>query len=496
MPSSPLSLMVTGTRSGAGKTTLALCLMAALHQRGLTVQAFKAGPDFIDPGHHAALTGRPSCNLDTWMAGEAGVRRAWQRLLHSQPQPDVLLGEGVMGLFDGAGDAGGADILGGSGSTAHLAHLLHLPLLLVADVRGMGQSAAALAHGFTSLQPKLNFAGIVCTHVGGPAHETLLREAFAAVFARRIPLLGLMPRQGAPELRSRHLGLVMAHEVAWDTQQRHDMAHWLEQHLDVDGLLARCAALASPRAFSAAHACPAARATAPPPVPASAGAAAKPADDDAPRPRIGIARDDAFCFLYAHMPDVLEELGAECVFFSPLRDATLPEHCDALYFPGGYPELHAEALARNAAMHEAVRAFAASGRRVYGECGGYIYLMESVEVQGKVWPMSACLPLRCRLEDARAALGYREVTPLATPDHTEGACPRGRGHEFHYSRLLEAPATGALWQVCDRQGKALPAEGIQHGSIYASWVHLCPYGARALLAHIFQLPTPKETHAS
>lgn len=544
MPSSPLTLMVAGTRSGSGKTTLALSLMAALHKRGLTVQAFKAGPDFIDPGYHAALTHRPSCNLDTWMAGEQGVRTAWERLLRSQPQPDVILGEGVMGLFDGAGDAalakrtgktdeqsavsaGGAHILGGLGSTAHVAHLLHLPLLLVVDVRGMGQSAAALAHGFTSLQPDLYFAGIVCTHVGGPAHEALLREAFQMVFAQRIPLLGLMPRQGAPELHSRHLGLVMAHELTWDQGYRDSMARWLEQHMNVDALLAHCAAYPTPTPSSS---CPPWILPEPPAPRTSAQIEGQGQDqnrrkteelaaDESPhtkgdpqtgqslsfarKPRIGIARDEAFCFLYAHMPAVLEELGADYIYFSPLRDARLPTHCDALYFPGGYPELHAATLASNAAMQNAVRDFAASGRRIYGECGGYIYLMESVEVQGTVWPMSGCLPLRCRLEDTRAALGYREVAPVHAAEGAGGLeCagdedvgPRGRGHEFHYCRLLEEPGAEALWQTWDRAGRALPAEGIRHGNIFASWVHLCPYGARELLAHIFQLTNTKENHA-
>lgn len=473
MPSIP-SLLIAGTRSGSGKTTLALCLMAALRRRGLVVQAFKAGPDFIDPGHHAAITGRPSCNLDTWMAGEDGVRAQWARLTRTEPHPHLLLGEGVMGLFDGA------DGLGGPGSTAHLARLLRLALLLVVDARGMGQSAAALAHGFVSLQSGLTFAGMVCTHVGGTTHQTMLREAFDAVFGTRLPLLGLLPRQDAPLLPSRHLGLVMAHERQWE-EDRASMAAWVEAHMDVDALLEIC------RAHARSHNNtpePGHASTAPDTV-------IPPAPSSGKRPRIGIARDEAFCFLYAHMPHALEALGAECVFFSPLRDADVPPDCQSLYFPGGYPELHAAALHANAPMREAVRAFAASGRRIYGECGGYIYLMDSVEVEGHVWPMCACLPLRCRLEQQRVALGYREVTPAAlevSGRETTEARLSGRGHEFHYARLLEEPHGPPLWRVRDRQGQTLPPEGLQQGSVWGSWIHLCPDGARALLAHIFQLP--------
>lgn len=507
MSHAPLTLLVAGTCSGSGKTTLALSLMAALRQRGLTVQAFKAGPDFIDPGHHAAITKRPSCNLDTWMAGEAGVCAAWAHLLQSQPKPDFLLGEGVMGLFDGA--AG----LGGLGSTAHLARLLHVPLLLVVDARGMGQSTAALAHGFTSLQSDLHFAGMVCTHVGGESHASMLREAFATVFGQgtshthglhnshkpnssndspssnclpssrnpHIPLLGLLPRKGAPKLTSRHLGLTMAHEHNWDTPRLHGMIRWLEEHMDVDALLKACVehSLLQPKSVAPATSTTSAKpALSAPPTPRSPAC-------ESSRPRIAIARDEAFCFLYAHMPMVLEELGAECVFFSPLRDTSLPDNCRALYFPGGYPELHAQALATNTVMHESVRAFAALGKRIYGECGGYMYLMESIEVAGQHWAMSGCLPLRCRLEEQRVALGYRELTPF------EGQKMVGRGHEFHYSRLLEAspttPLCSPLWQVRDRKGCPLPPEGARYGNVYGSWVHLCPYGGRELLAYILQL---------
>ena len=537
-------VLVAGTRSGCGKTTLTLSLLAALRRRGLLVQPCKAGPDFIDPTHHAAITGRPSYNCDTWMGGEDGVRRVLARLRRQSPPADFLLAEGVMGLFDGAQG------MGGPGSSAHLARALHLPILLAVDVRGMGQSAAALAAGYVRQQPELRFAGLVCTHVGGQAHADMLREAFAHTFGDAgPPLLGLLPRQGLPELPSRHLGLIMAHEQHWTPAQAESLAAWCETHMDVAGLLRQCAppppATACPQSpeNSTEH-CPAqspacfpehfpedcpTHCPAHPTVhfpedsPACFGDAPSPTASPPPAPRVGIARDEAFCFLYPDMPDVMRELGAEIVFFSPLRDAAPPPGCTLLYFPGGYPELYAARLAANAGMRAAAAAFAASGGRIYGECGGYMYLMRSIEYEGRVWPMSGCLPLRCRVGARRAALGYREVSPLAPScfnrpsDGTSAAraalafdndaavpggtptpgsaltsddalapgparpAPSGRGHEFHYAALT-APATlPPLWRVRDRQGRPLPHEGVAQGSVAASWVHLYPEGARPLL---------------
>ena len=446
-------LLVGGTRSGCGKTTVTLCLMAALERRGLLVQGFKVGPDFIDPSHHTACTGRPSYNLDSWMGQEKGLRAVWHRLRTGQPA-DILIGEGVMGLFDGA------DGLGGQGSTAHAALALHLPLLLVLDARGQGQSAAATALGFVRARPELRFVGAVCTHVGSASHQAMLREAFSQLLGEELPLLGLLPRENVPELPSRHLGLVMAHEQDWSPAQRDSMAQWLEAHMDVEALTRACPLLPA----VAAVARPAPKA---PPI---------------PKARIGIARDEAFCFLYPDMPAVLAELGAECVFFSPLRHSALPEGCTALYFPGGYPELHAPQLTENTALREAVRAFAATGQRVYAECGGYMYLMQSVRVGEKSWPMCGCLPQSCTLGAHKAALGYREVRLAAGPDTLYA-----RGHEFHYAHLNAEPAPTPLWSVHDRQGKPLAAEGCVHGSVWASWTHLYPEGAREMLARIFDL---------
>lgn len=606
----PAGLLIAATHSGAGKTVTTLALLAALRRRGLRVQAGKAGPDFIDPTHHARVTGRPSCNLDTWMGGESALPRILDAC--RADAPDAVIIEGVMGLHDGAGN--------GAGSSADVARVLELPVLLLIDVRGMAQSAAAVAEGFLQHCPRgaegetlppPRFAGIVCTHAGGPAHAALLREACAAL---PVPLLGILPRAGAPHIASRHLGLVMADEVDFSPARLDSMADWLEQHMDVDALLARmrampmrpyvqppaprprgeharrtastagtkssaCSAaaagtvaeiLACPAASGAGtetpacsaavatgtgtsastdasaagikssadaaaatgaeilacpaaavtgaeiSACSAAVAAGAPPLPRRAGRS-KLAFSPAARPRVAVARDAAFCFCYADLPALLETLGAEPVFFSPLTDSSLPPDCRAVYLTGGYPELHAAALAANTAMRDSLRRFAADGGRMHGECGGYMYLMHSVALpDGQTFPLCGCLPLSCGLDTERPALGYREVrpwaaqSPLAAPQRPPAArlqprrsaaqaehiCPTPataaraaytgvpfscwRGHEFHYSRLqntIMPPDCRPLWRVADRTGAPLPDEGCVRGKVSGSWVHLYPAGS-------------------
>ncbi len=479
-------LVVAGTHSGCGKTTATLALLAALTRRGLRVQSLKAGPDYIDPGLHAAVTGRPGWNLDGWMCGPEGVRRSFARAVRAgEPDaiPDIAVIEGVMGLFDGASAEGG------QGSTAEAAALLDAPVLLVADVRGMSRSVAALVAGYTRFDPALRFAGVVCNRVGGPGHRDLLRGALAA-HCPDVPLLGLLPRDEAVALPSRHLGLVQAHEHHWaDLTAR--LADWFEAGLaaagqSLDGLLARCAAMAPepPR--------PAAPATLPP-----ATVTATHLTEGAPRRvRVGIARDAAFSFLYPENLFLVEAAGAEPVFFSPLDGAELPPGLGGLLLPGGYPELHAARLAANGPMLDAVRAFAALGRPVHGECGGFMYLMRSItDAAGVRHAMTGCLPARCRMDGRLRSLGYREAHTLA-PSPFGPAGTALRGHEFHYSHLEPgapgddpaAPALPAIpvWTLRDRNGAPLGPEGLRAGSVSGSYVHLHfgsnPDAARAFVA--------------
>jgi cobyrinic acid a,c-diamide synthase len=433
-----------------------LALTAALVRRGYVVQGCKIGPDFIDPAHHQALTARPAYNLDSWMNGARGVAANVIHALRHPPKPDVLLIEGVMGLFDGAH---GND---GNASTAEAARLLKLPVLLLLDTRGLAQSAAAMALGYISHMPELVFAGLACTQVGGPGHKDMLREALHAL---PVPLLGLLPEKDAPRLASRHLGLVSPHEKPLDAARREHMAGWAERNLDVEALLARMTAIDAPCAET------------------TYGKAS-----DAPGKKILIARDAAFCFLYPELPDLLREAGARCVFFSPTEDAGLPEG-DIVYVPGGYPESFAQRLSANASMREAMRAFSLAGKPVYGEGGGYVYLMEELQLDGKNWPMTACLPLRCRLESERAALGYRVVrparaSPLASKEDVEALV--GRGHEFHYARITDGPRLPELWRLAGRNGQGMENEGALLENTAGSWVHLAPYGAWSFWRNLLQ----------
>ena len=292
------ALVVAGTHSGVGKTSVTLGLVAALRRRGLTVQPFKVGPDFIDPLHHAHAAGRPSHNLDGWMLDPSANRAVFARAV---ADADVAVVEGVMGLFDGS--EGGSE----RGSTAEMAKLLDLPVVLVVDASAVARSAAAIVHGFTTFDPELRVAGAIANNVGGAVHAAMIRDA--------VPLLGALPHVTDLVVPERHLGLHRPHEARSGYVGR--LADLVEEHIDVDALLAATAAE---------------RPTAPPPVARRE-----------PRARIGVARDEAFCFYYADNLELLEQAGAELVEFSPLRDP-LPARLDGLYLGGGYPELHAAEL--------------------------------------------------------------------------------------------------------------------------------------------------------
>jgi cobyrinic acid a,c-diamide synthase len=491
------SLLVAAAGSGAGKTVTTMALLCALRARGIRAVAAKSGPDYIDAGFHATVTDAPVANLDVWMSRAArpsppstrmtgtcpaGLTRLFSRL---HTLGDMALVEGAMGLFDGA--TASAE---GTGSAAHLAILLGLPVLLLIHAGGMGQSVAAVADGFLRHRPawlarcgkKLVFAGLVCTHVGGEKHKAILRAALKDVEADSgVTILGMLPREGAPFLASRHLGLVEARDAA-PALNPATLTAWLETNCNIDALLKRIEFV--PNRKSARKI---ARSVSPQNIfPAAFFPAHAPLRTE--KKRVAIARDAAFSFCYADLPALLAEIGAESVFFSPLADAA-PPPCDALYFPGGYPELHARELANNKAMLGAVRGTAERGTPVYGECGGYIYLMRSLRYGEANHVFSGLLPLACILGERRAALGYRAVHTLpGWPERTQNTgrlCDRGelwaRGHEFHYGRLADArlPADCApLWRMCDSEGRNLGREGCRRGSVAGSWVHLYPEGAK------------------
>jgi cobyrinic acid a,c-diamide synthase len=447
------TLVVAGVASGVGKTTFTLGLLEVLRRRGLTVQPFKVGPDFIDPGFHALVAGRPSHNLDGWMCSREYVRTAVAR--HAT-DADLAVIEGVMGCFDGRGAASD------EGSTAEVAKWLGAPVVLVVDAGAMARSAGALVLGFERFDPELDLAGVVFNRVAGESHWRWLREAVAAR-CRAVPL-GFLPHRDALILPERHLGLVTAPERGLPPLLLDELARTIAASVDVDRLrsLARSQVPPAPQA----------------PMPAA------PARSRATRPRIGVARDLAFQFYYPANLDLLQAAGAELVFWSPLGDATLPD-VDALYLGGGYPEMHARELGRNRSMREAVKAFAAAGRPVYAECGGLLYLAEALEDGGgTLQPMVGLLPTVGRLRANRLRLGYAEVE--TTRETLLG--PAGtvvRGHEFHASEIDPVPAeVSRAYRVRASEGDPPRVEGYLIKATLMSYVHLHFGSNRAVADHL------------
>jgi cobyrinic acid a,c-diamide synthase len=406
--------------------------MAALARRGLTVQPFKCGPDFIDPSLHRMVTGRISRNLDVRMCGASFVRDTFAR--HCPDQGCAVV-EGVMGLFDG-----------GEGSAATLAKTLDLPVILVVDVRSAAESVAAVVKGFDTLDPDLRLAGVICNRIGSDRHRDMVARAIQEHC--ETPVIGFLPRREEVSIPSRHLGLHMGEEHPLRGEGLEQLIRLAEQYLDLD-LLMR---LAGERKAVAA-------ADAPHPM---AGAAAP------SRVRIGVARDAAFCFYYEDNLDLLRGAGAELVFFSPLADRDLPAGLQGLYLGGGYPELHARQLSANVSLHDRIRAFAGSGRPVYAECGGFMYLTRAIiDLAGDEFSMVGLYPFRTRMQARLRSLGYRQ--PAVLRDCL--LAPSGtvlHGHEFHYSAIEEDnPQFPSVFRLEDGR-----PEGYSHRNTLAGYVHL------------------------
>jgi cobyrinic acid a,c-diamide synthase len=444
-------IVVAGTASGVGKTTVTLGLMQAYQRRGLVVQAFKVGPDFIDPGLHELVTGRPSYNLDGWMCGRDAVLATVAR--HTA-DADLAVVEGVMGCFDGS-DATGED-----GSTAQIAKWLGAPVVLVIDASGQSRSAAAVVAGFEHFDPALAVAAVIANRVGGEVHGRWVADAVQAS-CRAVPL-GAIPRDDALVLPERHLGLVTAAEGLLTPDFRDHLANVIERHVDLDQLLALAAQSAG---FAR-------------PIPDLGGGRAKSEPearsarrkgDEVPL-RVGVANDVAFQFYYEENLALLRAAGAELVFWSPLCDE-VPD-VDGLYFGGGYPELHAQRLADNEGALKTVRELGERGMPIYAECGGLMYLAEALEdLDGVAHPMVGLLPTTVRMRPRRMTLGYREVRFIAdAPLGRAGAV--ARGHEFHYSTIDPVPDTvQRVWRLEGRHGGDR-AEGYLVKRALVSYVHL------------------------
>jgi cobyrinic acid a,c-diamide synthase len=428
-------VIIAAPHSGAGKTTVTLALLAALKRRGLVVRAAKAGPDYIDPAFHAAVTGSASVNLDSWaMPGELLDTLA----ARTADGADVFVIEGVMGLFDGA-----PGISGRTGATADLATHFDLPVVLVLDVARQAQSAAAVVRGFATHDPALRLGGVILNRVGSERHRAFVADA---IIALGIPVLGAMPRDAALALPERHLGLVQAAEHANLAAFAERLAATAEGHLDLDGIMACAAPLAL--------------------APANKGtqAALRP-----PGQRIGLAHDQAFSFIYPHLIDAWRRAGAEILPFSPLADEPPPESADSCWLPGGYPELHAEALAGAHKFSSGLRRFAAT-RPVHGECGGYMVLGQSLEdAAGRRHAMTGLLGHATSFVARKLHLGYRTARL-----RSDGALGRSgtivRGHEFHYASLIAAGQDEPFADVTDGEGRAVEAGG-RRGRVTGAFFH-------------------------
>lgn len=434
-------VVVGGVQSGVGKTSLTLGVAAALVRRGLRVQAFKVGPDYLDPTYLALATGRPCYNLDPWMTGRDYPLAL---LARAGGAADLCLVEGVMGLYDGA-DAGSSE-----GSTADVARLLAAPAVLVTDAHGASRSLAAVVQGFANFPEAPDLGGVVFNRVGSARHAAILRDAMASVGLEHLAL-GAVGRGALPELRSRHLGLTTADPRELPAATLAALADACEGAIDLDRLVALARAA--------------------PELPAAPPAPAPPRV----RARLGVARDPAFHFYYPDNLDALAAAGVELVPFSPLADPDLPPGLDGLYLGGGYPEEHAAALGQNVVMREAVRAFAASGRLVYAECGGLMYLArELADREGRRHPMAGVLPIATRMLPRRKALGYAEAE-TAQEGPWGAAGTRLRGHEFHYSEVEEAGGLpdgwGPAYRLRRRREPAPGAEGYARGNVLASYLH-------------------------
>jgi cobyrinic acid a,c-diamide synthase len=434
------ALLVSGAASGVGKTTLALAIMAGLRRRGLAVQPFKCGPDFLDTGHHTRICGRKARNLDTWMLSEEANRCVLQNAASGS---DVLVAEGMMGLFDGK--SGNTE----TGSTAEIAKLLKLPVVLVVDAAKTARSIAAVVLGFEMFDPELRLAGVILNRVATERHYEMLRAAIETSCKTKI--LGWLPRDPAIAIPERHLGLQGAAEAAIEDDAAIDtLAVLAEKYLDLNSLSNLQCGLDLTEAGVAGIEGPS----------SSAGV------------RIGVPSDHAFSFYYEDNLDLLREQGAEIIRFSPLHDKSLPAGLDALYLGGGYPELHAEQLSSNRQMIEDFRAFAGSGRPIYAECGGMIYLSESLKTtHGTTYAMAGILPLSIQMTGKLVQFGY--VTVEFAEDCLLGL--RGttvRGHSFHYSSIVSRGDVAAKYRVQYSMSGKEELEGFQQGNVLASYVHL------------------------
>ena len=426
-------VIIAAPGSGSGKTTLTLALLRCLREAGVAVASAKVGPDYIDPAYHAAASGRTCHNLDTWSMSDRTLSALIAEL---QRDAAAIVVEGVMGLFDGAPD--------GRGSAADLSRRTGWPVVLVVDASGMAASVAALVQGFAKFDPGVDIAGVIFNRTGSARHGELLRRAMRPV---GIPVFGCVTRSACLELPDRHLGLVQAREHPDLEGFLERAAGQIGREVDIDALLVAARA-ARVEPIGEAHGLPVLG------------------------QRVAVARDDAFAFCYPYVLDAWRRAGCELSFFSPLDDEPPREDTDAVYLPGGYPELHGARLAGAERFRAALRRSAERGAVVYGECGGYMVLGERlVDGDGVSHRMAGLLPVETSFESPRLSLGYREVALVA--DGVFGReDARFRGHEFHFASVISRSPAAALFRTFNAEMEPLGDTGMQAGNVMGSFVHL------------------------
>ena len=434
-------LIVAAPQSGAGKTTITLAFVAALRRRGLRVSAAKAGPDYIDPAFHSAASGSAAVNLDSWAMPDALIEMLAARATDGA---DIFVIEGVMGLFDGA-----ATKAGRRGATADLAAHFELPVVLVLDVARQAQSAAAIARGFAAHDPAVKIAGIILNRTASERHGALVADAVSTV---GLPVFGVLPRDAALALPERHLGLVQAAEHARLSVLIERLAETAERYFDLEAIVAA----AGPLTFRARR------------------------DNHAgflppPGQRVALAQDRAFSFVYPHVVEAWRSADAEILPFSPLADEAPVEHADSCWLPGGYPELHAQALAAARNFAQGLRRFAQT-RPVHGECGGYMVLGQSIEdSDGRMHGMTGLLGHTTSFAKPKLHLGYRAAKLLS--DSVLGS--KGallRGHEFHYASLTSTGDDEPFAELRDSEGRALGKGGGRRGHVSGTFFHAIAAG--------------------
>lgn len=436
------AFIVAGTHSGVGKTTIAVGLMAALRKRGMVIQPFKVGPDYIDPGYHKAVCGRPSYNLDTWMMGIDAVKRTFARAMQGA---DIGIIEGVMGLFDGK------DGRDEQGSTAHVAKVLGIPVILVVDARSMARSVGALVYGYERFDPKVKIAGVIFNRVGSERHFKMLKNAVETKCKAKV--LGYIPRDGEITLPERHLGLVMASEARGKKQEARfkKLGELIERFVDVDRILKIDSRFkVQDSRFKIGN-----------------------WKSEIGIVKIAVAIDNAFCFYYQENLDMLQQLGAELVSFSPLKDKRLPENINGIYLGGGYPELFAKRLEANKALRKEIKVLADSGLPIYAECGGLMYLGKGLnDFKRKTYGMAGVFPWVSRMLEKRKSLGYREIkASLGCPFLAKGQTMRG--HEYHYSEIDKpSKKIKRVYLLTAHCSLFTEREGYLYKNTLASYIHL------------------------